>query len=211
MGGVLPLVQQPTSGAAQQLAHQTAFFPLSGSHPLGPSQSLGEAPRLELLSGSHESLIERAQNRTNSQQINSSRGSRLSSQLEITHIEENLGVTLGNSNSSSSSYSSDSTDSSGNGQQNDVEPLNLCRSNRRHQPPKKLKDYIYHTVRSNPSISLSLSPASPSLSDPTGTCLYPLTHYVSYEKFLPSHQNFVVAVNTGIKPTTYSEAAPVPE
>ncbi|KAI5652631.1 hypothetical protein M9H77_29818 [Catharanthus roseus] len=49
---------------------------------------------------------------------------------------------------------------------NNIEPLNLRRSNRPHRPPEKLKDYICHMVWASPSISLSS--ASPSSSGPAG-------------------------------------------
>lgn len=58
---------------------------------------------------------------------------------------------------------------------------------------------------------MSLSSTLPSSSGPKGTSLYPLTHYISYDKFSLSHRGFIAVVNIGMEPTKYSEVASVPE
>lgn len=84
-------------------------------------------------------------------------------------------------------------------------PLDLCRSNRSQQRFQKLWDYICHTVWSIPSTPIIST--SPSSSVAQGNSSYPLTHYLSCDKFSHFHHSFLSVVSTGIEPTKYSEVA----
>lgn len=56
----------------------------------------------------------------------------------------------------------------------------------------------------NPSDTPPTSTATPAIRS-SGMSL-PLAHYVSYDKFSTSHQQFLVAVTAGVEPQTFNEA-----
>lgn len=87
--------------------------------------------------------------------------------------------------------------------------LNLWRSNRPQWVPTKFKDYVCHATWSSTSISLFFS--SSSFLGLPGTVPYLLTHFLSYDKFFPSHWSFVAAISAGIELTMYLDAICIPE
>ena len=84
----------------------------------------------------------------------------------------------------------------------------LGRGQRSRLPSVKLRDYVtYNAARlEDPTLTLSCS-ASSSSETIHGNCLYPLTDYITDEKFSPSHQAFLAAVTAAVEPKYYSQAA----
>ena len=84
----------------------------------------------------------------------------------------------------------------------------LGRGQRSRLPSVKLRDYVtYNAARlEDPTLALSCS-ASSSSETIHGNCLYPLTDYITDEKFSPSHQAFLAAVTAAVEPKYYSQAA----
>ncbi|KAI9180399.1 hypothetical protein LWI28_004458 [Acer negundo] len=83
------------------------------------------------------------------------------------------------------------------------DPAPLRRSSRHASPPAKRRDYVCSTVSSNQSSSLLLGPTK-------GT-RYPLTNFVSYHRYTLAHLSFVAQISEATEPTSYSEAAALPQ
>lgn len=77
----------------------------------------------------------------------------------------------------------------------------LGRGHRERRPPRKLQDYICHTV----SCANDPTPMSHPPSQSSGT-LYPITHYVTCSNFSMSHRQFLAAVTFEHEPSRFFEA-----
>ncbi|KAI5664075.1 hypothetical protein M9H77_23398 [Catharanthus roseus] len=89
-----------------------------------------------------------------------------------------------------------------------TEILGTRKSTRIKKFPARLQDFDCNAIWKT-SISHSSSAPSSS-SDLSGTSLYPMTQFVDYRKFFPSHRHFLASVDTESEPTTYSEAVSNP-
>ena len=102
------------------------------------------------------------------------------------------------SNDASSNISSPSASSSPLAEQ----PLG--RGHRVKRAPTHLQDYVSHTVL------CSLPQTSASTSCESSGTPYPLTNYVSCDRFSLSHKQFLAAVTASTDPTTFGEALSSP-
>lgn len=73
-----------------------------------------------------------------------------------------------------------------------------------------LRDYDCNAICSNSKISHSSS-ALLAFLDLSSKFLYPLTHFVNYNKFSPSYRQFLALVTAEIESTKYSEAISYPK
>jgi len=80
----------------------------------------------------------------------------------------------------------------------------LRRSQRHHNPPRALRDYVCNQVT-------SLKPLLPSSSSPTTGTRYPLCNFLSYYRYSPQHRSFVATISQDIEPHSYTEAASLPQ
>ncbi|XP_074264249.1 uncharacterized protein LOC141586797 [Silene latifolia] len=85
--------------------------------------------------------------------------------------------------------------------QND--PTQLGRGHRQKKPNSNLNDYVL----SKPRPSLNVLTASSSSS---GTA-FPISHFITYDKFSPQHQIFLTAVTKHHEPSFYKDAVQNPE
>ncbi|RVW19260.1 hypothetical protein CK203_095876 [Vitis vinifera] len=82
----------------------------------------------------------------------------------------------------------------------------LRRSNRSHNPPAKLQDYVCsHITHACSDQSPSLFPGL------TKGTRYPLANYVSYHRYKSAHCSFIAQISQVIEPRSYSEAVVHPE
>lgn len=82
----------------------------------------------------------------------------------------------------------------------------LCRSSHTTAPLIKMRDYVCSNITlSSPGQFSSLSPG------PTKSTRYPLSHYVSYDRYTLGYCSIVAQINQTIEPNTYVEVAPHPE
>lgn len=83
----------------------------------------------------------------------------------------------------------------------------MGRGQRSLQPPVKLRDYVmYNAINlEEPSLSLHCS-ASSSSETVQGNSLYPLTEFITDDKFSASHKAFLAAITAGNEPRSYSQA-----
>ena len=87
-----------------------------------------------------------------------------------------------------------------------VEDKNLGRGQRMKTKPTRLNDYMVYNARCSIDPS-PLSPAPPNTaSSSQGTVLYPISNYVSCDKFSGAHSAFLAAVTEGYIPKSYAEA-----
>lgn len=80
---------------------------------------------------------------------------------------------------------------------------NLGRGQRTHKPSVLLKDYVTYSART------SHDPASAtpdSLQGSSDESLYPISHYVSCDRFSARHRAFVANLDVGVEPATFYEA-----
>lgn len=73
-----------------------------------------------------------------------------------------------------------------------------------------LRDYDCNVIFSTSRISHSSS-ALPASSDLLGKSLYPLSHFVNYNKFFSSHRQFLASVTTELEPTKFSNTISNPK
>lgn len=82
----------------------------------------------------------------------------------------------------------------------------LRHSEREKKLPSHLNDYILHSTRCSTDPP-PLSPAHhPSSSSNQGTVLYPISSYVTCDKFSASQRAFLAAITDAYEPTSYAEA-----
>jgi Integrase core domain/GAG-pre-integrase domain len=79
------------------------------------------------------------------------------------------------------------------------QPVTSALMPRARQPPAKLRDYICYTAHVNPFY------AHPTSSQSSGTP-YPISHYVTCNKFSLAHRKFLCAVTKGKEPEHFGEA-----
>ena len=87
-----------------------------------------------------------------------------------------------------------------------TEPLG--RGHRKKKKSVRLAPYVTHSARKAETL-VSLKPESSPAS--SGTCLYPITHYVSCDKFSSAHTKFLAAVTLVDEPVTYKQAVQILE
>ena len=75
------------------------------------------------------------------------------------------------------------------------------REQRTKIPNKKLQDFVTHTVGKKKSSSTQAPVSTSSSGTP-----YPITHYVSCEKFSDKHRRFLEAITAGNPPKFFKEA-----
>lgn len=86
------------------------------------------------------------------------------------------------------------------------EAVPLRHSAREKKLPSHLNDYILHTTRCSEHPSPLTLDHSPSSSSTQGTALYPISNYVSCDKFSASQRAFLAAITDAYEPTSYAEA-----
>lgn len=80
----------------------------------------------------------------------------------------------------------------------------LGRGHRTKKKNVKLHDYVTDAISSS-CPSSSLVSLSPSPQQSSGT-IYPISNYVSCDRFSPKHQQFLMALQTSVVPKTFQEA-----
>lgn len=70
-------------------------------------------------------------------------------------------------------------------------------------PSTRLRDYVVNTVTTIPTFTPSLPSSAP---QPSSSSIFPLSEYISYDHFSPSHRSYLIALTTNIEPKSFREA-----
>lgn len=84
-----------------------------------------------------------------------------------------------------------------------TEPENMGRGQRTRMPSSRLRDYVVNTVTTIPVVTPSLPSSAP---QPPSGSLFPLSDYLSYDRFSSSHRSYLIALTINIEPKHFREA-----
>lgn len=84
-----------------------------------------------------------------------------------------------------------------------IEPEHMGRGQRTRMPSSRLRDYVVNTVTTIPVSTPSLPSSAP---QPFSGSLFPLSDYLSYDRFSPSYCSYLIALKTNIEPRSFREA-----